>query len=61
MDCFASPTKTKEPLPLEVIERIEIVKGPCIETLKNPTASKEDKAFYLKLLVHFIGDIHQPR
>ena len=23
----------------------------CIETLKNPTASKEDKAFYLKLLV----------
>ena len=32
----------------------------CIETLKNPTASKEDKAFYLKLLVHFIGDIHQP-
>ena len=32
----------------------------CIETLKNPTASKEDKTFYLKLLVHFIGDIHQP-
>lgn len=32
----------------------------CIETLKNPESSYEDKAFYLKLLVHFIGDIHQP-
>ena len=32
----------------------------CIEILKNPVSSQEDKAFYLKLLVHFIGDIHQP-
>ena len=32
----------------------------CIETLKTPTSSQEDKAFYLKLLVHFIGDVHQP-
>jgi len=32
----------------------------CIKTLKDPNASKTDKAFYLKLLIHFIGDLHQP-
>ena len=32
----------------------------CIEVLKDPKKSKPDKAFHLKLLVHFIGDIHQP-
>lgn len=32
----------------------------CIEVIKDPTSSKEDKAFYLKMLVHFIGDLHQP-
>ncbi len=32
----------------------------CISVLKDPSASKEDKAFYLKLLVHFMGDLHQP-
>ena len=32
----------------------------CVEVLKDPAKPKADKAFYLKLLVHFIGDIHQP-
>ncbi len=32
----------------------------CISVLKNPKSSKEDKAFRLKLLIHFIGDLHQP-
>lgn len=32
----------------------------CVKILKNPESSKEDKAFYLKLLVHFIGDLHMP-
>lgn len=31
-----------------------------IAVLKDPKASKEEKAFYLKLLVHFMGDLHQP-
>tara|TARA_R100001369_G_scaffold79964_2_gene110139 strand:- start:1154 stop:1933 length:780 start_codon:yes stop_codon:yes gene_type:complete len=31
-----------------------------IEVLKDENASKEDKIFSLKLLVHFIGDLHQP-
>ena len=32
----------------------------CIQVLKCKSASKDDKRFYLKLLVHFIGDLHQP-
>ncbi|WOI23348.1 S1/P1 nuclease [Nonlabens ulvanivorans] len=32
----------------------------CIATLKSDTATKEEKAFQLRLLVHFIGDLHQP-
>lgn len=32
----------------------------CIATVKNSNTTKADKAFYLKLLVHFIGDLHQP-
>ena len=32
----------------------------CIKVLKNTNSSKADKVFYLKLLIHFIGDLHQP-
>ena len=32
----------------------------CVEGLKNTKNTKDERAFYLKLLVHFIGDIHQP-
>lgn len=32
----------------------------CIDILKSKTESKENKAFHLRLLVHFIGDLHQP-
>ena len=32
----------------------------CIRILKDPSSSKEEKIFHLKLLVHFIGDMHQP-
>lgn len=32
----------------------------CKEVIMNPEASKEDKVFYLKLLVHLVGDLHQP-
>ncbi|MGY5850314.1 S1/P1 nuclease [Salegentibacter sp. F14] len=31
-----------------------------IEVLKDKEASREDKQFYLKMLVHFMGDLHQP-
>ena len=32
----------------------------CINILKNSSSSKDDKVFYLKFLVHLIGDLHQP-
>lgn len=31
-----------------------------IKQLNNRSLSKEKKVFYLRLLIHFIGDIHQP-
>lgn len=40
----------------DIIQGIET----CVKVLKNPSASKMEKAFHLKLLVHFIGDLHQP-
>ena len=32
----------------------------CIEKVKNPLTSSTEKTFFLKMLVHFIGDLHQP-
>jgi hypothetical protein len=40
----------------DIIEGIE----KCISILKNDKSSREEKAFYLKMLVHFMGDLHQP-
>lgn len=31
-----------------------------VDTLRNPNVSKEAKATALKMIVHFLGDIHQP-
>lgn len=40
----------------------DIVKGIdyCVSVLKDKSTSLADQAFYLKLLIHFIGDLHQP-
>ncbi|WP_456376322.1 S1/P1 nuclease [Lutibacter sp.] len=32
----------------------------CKTIIKDKNATKEDKAFYLKMLIHLIGDLHQP-
>lgn len=32
----------------------------CLEIVKDSKSSKDDRAFYLKMLVHFLGDLHQP-
>lgn len=32
----------------------------CISVLSDPKASRSDLQFHLKLLVHLIGDLHQP-
>lgn len=43
-------------------KRGDIVTGinHCIKVLKDPNSSEQDKAFFLKFLVHLIGDLHQP-
>lgn len=40
----------------------DIIQGiqKCINVIREPSSSQADKAFYLKMLVHFIGDLHQP-
>jgi len=32
----------------------------CIEVLKDPATDEDDQTFYLKMLIHLIGDMHQP-
>ena len=32
----------------------------CIAALKNENSTQESKEFHLKMLVHFVGDLHQP-
>ncbi|WP_248722613.1 S1/P1 nuclease [Seonamhaeicola sp. ML3] len=32
----------------------------CIKVIKSETSPNEDKAFYLRMLIHLIGDLHQP-
>ncbi|MCG8795237.1 S1/P1 nuclease [Tenacibaculum finnmarkense] len=32
----------------------------CVKILKDKNSSIKDKRFYLKMLVHLIGDLHQP-
>ena len=43
-------------------EKGDIVMGiqHCIRVLEDENASREDRVFYLKFLVHLIGDLHQP-
>ena len=40
----------------DVVQGIE----KCIEILKNPQTSRKEAVFYLKMLIHLIGDLHQP-
>ena len=32
----------------------------CISVLKDENSTSDEKSFHLKMLVHFIGDLHQP-
>lgn len=32
----------------------------CVQKVKNNENSKEDRVFHLKMLIHLIGDLHQP-
>lgn len=48
--------------PDEASEKGDLVQGinTCIQVIQSQDTSKEEKAFHLKLLIHFIGDAHQP-
>ena len=43
-------------------EKGDLVTGidSCIKIIKDKNSSVDDKAFYLKMLIHLIGDLHQP-
>lgn len=47
---------------VEASRQGDIVQGieHCISVLRDRRASRADQAFYLRLLIHFIGDLHQP-
>lgn len=32
----------------------------CTKIIKDPASSMDDKAFHLKMLIHLVGDMHQP-
>lgn len=34
--------------------------GECIKTLKNPNSTPWSRGFMLRVLIHMVGDIHQP-
>ena len=34
--------------------------GACVAVLKNENSTHAEKVFHLKMLVHFMGDLHQP-
>lgn len=53
---------TKEYKVEEASEEGDLVQAikKCVEVLKDRSASEEQKQFYLKMLVHFVGDLHQP-
>ncbi len=46
----------------EASERGDLVQAirKCIEVLKDKKSSKAEKQFHLKMLIHFVGDLHQP-
>jgi len=41
-------------------ENIVTIIKRCVAILESPSADKEMKKFYLKYLVHLVGDLHQP-
>jgi hypothetical protein len=47
---------------IEPNEHGDLVQGinTCLEIIKDDKSSREDKVFYLRFLVHLIGDLHQP-
>ncbi len=56
---FSFEQKYGEETPSEFGDLVQGI-AKCTEVLKDENSSAQDKEFYLKMLVHFIGDLHQP-
>jgi hypothetical protein len=56
---FPSDKKYTDVTPSEHGDVIQGIKK-CIAIVTNENSNEEDKAFYLKFLVHLMGDLHQP-
>ncbi|GAA4276518.1 S1/P1 nuclease [Aquimarina mytili] len=56
---FSFEKKYGEEKPSEFGDLVQGI-NTCIQVLKNEESSNDDKEFHLKMLVHFIGDLHQP-
>ena len=50
--------KVNRPISLPSVVKLQL--NFAISILKSPSADKDMKSFYLKYLVHLVGDIHQP-
>ncbi|CAM3311335.1 S1/P1 nuclease [Zobellia roscoffensis] len=59
---YVNIPKGKDYADIEPSEHGDLITGinKCIEIIKDENSKKEDKVFYLKMLVHLIGDLHQP-
>ncbi|AXT60673.1 S1/P1 Nuclease [Aquimarina sp. AD10] len=56
---FSFDKKYGEETPSEYGDLIQGIEK-CISVLKDEKSSDLDKTFHLKMLVHFLGDLHQP-
>ncbi len=56
---FSFDNKYGEETPSEFGDLVQGIHK-CIEILKDEKSSDDEKKFHLKMLVHFIGDLHQP-
>ncbi len=56
---FSFDKKYGEETPSEFGDLVQGI-NKCIEILKDEKSSDDEKEFHLKMLVHFMGDLHQP-
>ena len=49
----------EDTVPSEKVD-VFIAINKCIDILESNSVTDSEKSFYLKLLIHFIGDLHQP-
>ncbi len=56
---FPSDKKYTDVVPSEYGDVVAGIQK-CIAVVKDKNSSKADRIFYLKLLVHLVGDLHQP-